>query len=167
MTALQTSPPLRYTKTDSKAAHRFWRASCGHHSLAAALGLPLQDVHSRMKEEWLEKRKAWMSPSDLDWLLRQCGATFQTTFDLQTLELKDGICRIQWEGPWLAKGQPIHKAYRRTHYIAFRGGWVLCTVLCPWAWIPERSWRGEINRLSRTSPATGWHVTHWYEIHSL
>ncbi|WP_075090077.1 hypothetical protein [Verrucomicrobium spinosum] len=106
-------------------------------------------------------------PSMLEYLLKELGVKVQRTYGLRTRELRNGICRVQFEGPWIGVGKAVAEGYKYTHYVAVRDGWVLCTVATPHHWVPEGVWRPAIGRFANTEPATGWHVTHWYEFEPL
>lgn len=82
---------------------------------------------------------------------------------------KYGLCRVQWEGPWLNPGVPAAAGYRLTHWIGtmefggdefwvfdVNGGW---TEFAPWE-------RDTVPRLTRLYPRAtgGWHVAHTLEL---
>ena len=111
---------LPYTEEESLAAYRGWKAMCGHHSIAAATGRPLEDVRTSGV-----KLCGWMNPSMISQCLRALKVSYnkvpvtQTTLQLfETLKQNQGsaVLRVQFLGPWM-KG-PAAAQYRRTHYIA-------------------------------------------------
>ena len=144
-------PELRYTAADSEKANQDWKATCGPHSIAAALGLTLKEVRPQ-----IPKYKGWMSPTQMEQTLQNLKARFSLVKELKTDELCPGINRIQWEGPWLNDPNPI-KAYFHTHWVAHFNGWVLCTAYEPALWIRTDEWRTH-------HCENPFHVTHHYII---
>lgn len=145
-------PPLQFTAEQSAAANKEWKATCGPHVIAAALGITLEEVRAA-----LEGYKGWMSPTQVTTALNKLGSDFRLVSGLKTMDLCDGISRIQWEGPWLDPGKPKRIAYFHTHYVAHFRGMVLCTACLPAEWIPVEGWR---KHLLESEPASPFHVTH-------
>lgn len=149
-------PALQYTFEGSENAYAEWKASCGPHSIAAALGITLDSVRAK-----LTNYKGWMSPTQLGDALRALGREYALSHNLKTMELCNGINRIQWEGKWLNPGVPPRVAYFYTHWVAHFDGWVLCTACEPSEWIPESEWR---RFHLEESPASPFHITHHYRL---
>lgn len=148
------SPILRFTEADSERANREWKATCGPHSIAAALGLTLDQVWPA-----LTGYKGWMSLTQMTQALVKLGRPHNLRHHLKTHELCDGINRVQWEGKWLNPGVPARVAYFHTHWVAHFGGWVLCTACLPAKWIRVESWRDfHLNQ----EPRSPFHITHHY-----
>lgn len=148
--------PLRYTDADSERANKDWKASCGPHSIAAALGKTLDEVRPA-----LTNYKGWMSPTQVTQALLALGVTHNLKSRLKTWDLCDGINRVQWEGKWLNPDVPARVAYFHTHWVAAFDGWVLCTACEPAKWIPEWEWRHfHLN----CEPKSPFHITHHYEL---
>lgn len=80
---------------------------------------------------------------------------------LKASELCNGINRIQWEGKWLNPGVPARAAYRHTHYVAHRDGWVLCTACINDEWLPVDVWRAFVAQAEKP-----FHVTHYWGLES-
>lgn len=148
------APPIKWTGGEADWAYRKWRATCGPHSIGAALGLHLEDVRTH-----IPNYRGWMSPTMVTATLNSIGTRFQLINGLETPALCNGINRLQWEGDWLEPGRPVAEAYRHTHYIAHFDGWVLCTTLLAWEWVEASKWRAHL--LSRNFR---WHVTHWWKV---
>ncbi len=149
-------PPLRYTDVDSDRAEKEWKATCGPHSIAAALGKTLDEVRPA-----LANYKGWMSPTQMTQALLKLGAFHNLTHHLKTPNLCHGINRVQWEGKWLNPGVPARVAYFHTHWVARFGDWVLCTACEPAKWIPEWEWRHfHVN----CEPKSPFHITHHYAL---
>lgn len=156
---LPEPPALQYDDASSEAAHEEWKASCGHHSIAAACGVTLDTVRGAVGHE-----KGWMSPTNIGQSLQRLSVPVTLTQGMKTKQLREGVCRVQFEGKWLKPGVPARVAYFRTHYIAYRAGYVMDTALISWAWIDEARWRRLINFYANESPLEGWHITHWWEM---
>lgn len=154
MSTIVASPPaLAFTAAESIEAHDKWKASCGPHSIAAACAISLERVRPA-----LSNFKGWMSPTHIGETLRRLGKPYILTASLETPALCEGICRVQFIGPWLDRGVPAKEAYHHTHYIAHRSGWVLCTAISSAEWVPVDRWRRE---LAVIEP---FYITHHYEI---
>lgn len=145
-------PPLLYTRAESEAAHREWRANCGPHALAAALGKSLEQIRRSIAF------KGWMNPTMIGEALRACGQLYMLTKGLRTTELCNGINRVQWEGPWLDAGRPPAAAYAHTHWVAHFNGWVLCAACAPAEWLPISAWKAIV-----AAEYEPWHITHHYQ----
>lgn len=145
-------PSLKYTLEDSERARLEWKATCGPHSIAAACGLTLDQVRPA-----IPNYRGWMNPTQMSTALVKLGRVHGLTHRLKTQQLCEGICRVQWEGPWLNPGVPASVAYHHTHWVAHFGGWVLCTAIDPVTWMSVKTWRNL--HLSDGNP---FHITHHY-----
>lgn len=154
LTTSECSPPLRYSADESVAANQLWRANCGPHSIAAALGLNLEQVRVQLVDF-----NGWMNPTNLGDALRRLGAEYTPRKGLKTKDLCNGINRVQWEGSWLNPGVPPAAAYAHTHWVAHLDGWVLCTATALAAWQTRHAWEAGLSNDDRR-----WHVTHHYRI---
>ena len=151
-----TPPILHYTKADSEAAFKEWKAQCGPHSIAAACGLKLSDVRDAIVAAGIT-HKGWMSPTYVSRTLDQLGRKYTLETGLKTMALCEGINRVQWEGKWLNLGVPARVAYFHTHLVAHFGGWVLCTAYLVDLWIPAQEWQDfHLN----CEPKSPFHITH-------
>jgi hypothetical protein len=152
--------PLLYTEADSEAAYKEWKATCGPHSIAAACGKTLEEVRAAMVEASVNYR-GWMSPTQVMNTLIALGEFHGVTKGLKTMDLCNGISRVQWEGKWLNPGVPARVAYFHTHLVAHFNGMVLCTACLVDAWVPVDKWRHfHLN----TEPPSPFHVTHHWPI---
>lgn len=149
-------PELRFTAAESAAAHQEWKASCGPHSIAAAAGKSLEEVRAA-----LSNYRGWMNPTQVSQALTALGQGFALTKGLETMDLCNGVNRIQWEGPWLGPGKPPSLAYRYTHYVAHHEGLVLCTGCIGHQWIPADDW---FRHHLEEDPVTPFHITHHWRL---
>jgi hypothetical protein len=147
-------PWLFYSERESHSAHATWRASCGPHSIAAMLGLSLDQVRQQLVDF-----RGWMSPMMVGDALRRLGAGYSLRKGLKTRGMCAGLNRVQWEGSWLNPGVPAAAAYAHTHWVAHVDGWVLCSLVDPAAWVPLDVWKREVARMQPP-----WHVTHHYSV---
>lgn len=147
-----TPPALQFTEADSDRAHREWKATCGPHAIAAALGLTLDHVR-----QYLHEYRGWMNPTQMTRTLLALRKIHNSTARLKTADLCNGINRIQFEGPWLNPGVPAKAAYAHTHWVAHFDGQVFCTACSVSAWLPARHWRAVL--IESDSP---FHITHHY-----
>lgn len=154
-------PPLRFTADQAAQANEEWGANCGPHSIAAACGLTLDEVRAK-----LVNFRGWMNPTQITETLGALGRFGSIKKGNMGGWIGNGIHRIQWEGPWMNPGVPARVAYKHTHYIAafleptaVGGGWILCTAICPWAWVHIDEWH-------KQTEARGdkWHVTHHWTV---
>jgi hypothetical protein len=153
-------PRLRYTEAESVQAYDAWKAQCGPHSLAAACGKSLHDIRTAIIQAGITY-KGWMSPTYMCRTLDRLGIAYQLTKGLKTMDLCNGINRVQWEGAWLNPGVPPRIAYFHTHLIAHFDGWVLCTCCENAEWIPAGEW---VDFLLNEKPPQPFHITHHWKL---
>ena len=157
---MKTPPPLQFTAVDSEAANKAWKATCGPHSIAAACSINLERVREAMLAAGVNYR-GWMSPTQVGKTLRSLGRGYKLASGLKTMELCNGINRVQWEGKWLNPGVPPRIAYFHTHLVAHFDGWVLCTACQVDEWIPASDWAHFHLNVEPRSP---FHITHHFEL---
>lgn len=170
---------LPYTAAQATAAHDQWNAMCGHYSIAAATGRPLEDIRTAGVP-----LKGWMNPTMISQTLRALGVSYmKSSFagmgDYTTPEsaresseamlhlvgsddTQKAILRIQWEGSWLNPGVPKGAAYQRTHYIAIKAGRIMDPAFDPAISLRVGDWMHMVttNILPQIKGATGYHFTH-------
>lgn len=118
-----TFPVLPYTLLESAQAHAEWNAMCGHHSIAAAVGVGLDAIRDAGVP-----LKGWMSPTMITRTLEALHVQF-TQRHLSPARSPANvlsapspqILRMQFEGSWMRPGVPVGAQYQRTHYIALFG----------------------------------------------
>jgi len=164
---------LPYTPAEAEAAHDQWNAMCGHFSISAATGRPLEDIRTAGVP-----LKGWMNPS----MIRDTLAALQVPFDrwqfmgtshknpeaiLKANNIKGGvILRIQWEGSWMNPGVPAGARYSRTHYIAIKDGTIMDPIFDPSISLRIEDWLQAVpsNIVPKIKGATGYHFTHAWTI---
>ncbi|WP_395753349.1 hypothetical protein [Prosthecobacter sp.] len=134
---------LPYTEEESNAAHRDWKAMCGHHSISAASRRPLEAVRKSGI-----KLCGWMNPT----MVSQCLAGMGVRSVLHRLpELKlpfqalmepfyhpRRVIRVQFLGPWM-KAPPAAR-YRHTHYVASIDHYIMDPILDTNVLLPFEHW---------------------------
>lgn len=152
---------LNFTEEDSIRAFDEWGANCGPHSVAAALWLDLSTVRDLMPEF---HGRGYTTPTMIEAVLTRTGINYQRTTKLKTVDLCEGINRIQWEGPWLKPGVPFAAAYHKTHWVAQCDGMVYCSATPFFTWAPVETWKRYLASvvIEQIKNCTGWHVTHHY-----
>lgn len=162
-----TDYSIPYTAEESVCANREWRATCGHHSIAAAVGVKLDAVKAACP-----KLTGWMSPTMISKTLAALGCNPRAYPCAQKMGQPPpwmvAIMRIQWEGPWLKEGVPVKAAYAYTHYIAVTpGSEVMDPALDTISLLPWQSWISAVNEYAPQTHkrAYGWHFTHAWTPH--
>lgn len=163
---------LPFTEEESETAHDTWGANCGPHSVAVALMLSLDQVHPlfapKFDETFRTRGYGFTNLTMMGNALALARVPFQLEKNLKTQDLREGICRIQWEGPWLKPGVPPIVAYGHTHWIACTETHVFCTAIplfdfdCDYGWVTLEVWRNLIEVLCVREKFSGWHITHRY-----
>ena len=113
---------LKFTEADCDVAHRTWGCNCGPAAAAATLGLSLDDVREAFEKAGFAE-KQYTSPTMMKSALWHLKAVVTVKslggILLESLKFpKQGLARIQWEGPWTAPGANPKWAYRQTHWVA-------------------------------------------------
>jgi hypothetical protein len=154
------TPFLRFTDADSDRANKEWKATCGPHAIAAACSVTLDAVYQAISKAEINYR-GWMSPTQVTKTLAALDQPYNLRTGLKTMDLCEGINRVQWEGPWLNPGVPSRVAYFQTHLVAHFSGWVLCTCCLPTKWISAAEWRRFHLEVEPRSP---FHITHHWTV---
>jgi hypothetical protein len=169
-----------------------WGLNCGPGAICGALALHPDEVrpHLGMFEH---RARRYMSPSDMWGALQSLGVEYSVRGNCRnvTWPRSNGICRVQWGGPWCKPGKPPAAAYRHTHWIGAQrmavernvhGGyddvpagtgpvWIFDVNnfgLSRYGWLPEPIWAAEV--VPELLPRNGdgqWWITHTAEIERL
>ncbi len=103
-----------FTQEDCERAHVEWGANCGPTALACIMGMTLEQLRPSMGDF---ERKHYTNPTLMLEALNNVGARFTVRVGAPLEWPKWGLARIQWEGPWMAKGVPVRARYRHTHWV--------------------------------------------------
>jgi hypothetical protein len=168
------APP--FTLAHADAAHEAWGANCGPTSLAAILGLTLDEVRPHMKGF---DAKRYTNPTMMVDALVSLGVKFAITGGHSCGKPPPwpgfGLARIQWGGPWTKAGVPVRARYRHTHWVGAgqaqdgsRGVWDINALDNGTGWCAEPMWASILvpALLSACEPkADGtWWITHAIEV---
>jgi hypothetical protein len=175
----------RFTAADVYAANASWGFSCGPAALAAICDLTLDEVRHLFGSDF----RGYTNPTMMFTALRASGRKHHEIGPQPYAGPairpwpQWGICRIQWEGPWMAQNVPAGARYQRTHWVGtwqFIGnisGVRLTNVFdvnalnsdIPFGdgWMPAEWWvsvavphlTADIKRATG-----GWHITHAIEV---
>lgn len=164
-------PELNYNAADSQRAWDEWGANCGPHSIAAACGISLESVKNALLSfpGWMSPRHLKETLLRLKWVRRDEFVGPKSHIDFVWKKQRDAarvihpgnrmIARIQWEGEWLNSGEPPNLAYRETHWVAIRDGYVLDTVICAIQWVEKADWLERFDDFCKKEDYYGWHFT--------
>lgn len=160
---------LPYTLAESEAANRDWKASCGHHSIAAATRATLAQV-----KEACPKLCGWMNPT----MVGQTLTGLRVPFTLDPVEAgkhpylemvegnqgKPRIFRVQFDGPWMEG--PVAGRYRHTHYIACLPQGIVEPMLNPCVIRTHEAWFELAEDMYKhvVKHCTGFHFTHVWNV---
>ncbi|MBN8422887.1 MAG: hypothetical protein J0L73_28520 [Verrucomicrobia bacterium] len=164
---------LPYTPAQAEAAHNDWKARCGHFSIAAASGCPLEEIRTAGVP-----LKGWMNPTMISqtltalkfhfdrFLLKERG--YDSPEQILALDnINQGsVLRVQWEGSWMDAGVPAGARYSRTHYIACKGHTIMDPAFDPKFPVRVQDWLqiAPTQIVPLIKGATGYHFTHAWVI---
>jgi hypothetical protein len=165
----------RFTMADAIRAADAWGFNCGPAAVAGVLHLTIDELRPHLGDF---EQKRYTNPTLMQAILARVEAPVLRTsvkgegYGSAPLTWPAyGLCRVQWEGPWMEPGVPVAARYKYTHWVGVDrmlpeeepsifdvnclrvGGWVpmsewVCSLV-PWL-LPQISRR-----------ATGrWHITH-------
>jgi hypothetical protein len=128
----------RFTLDDAQRARDEWNFSCGPAALAVVSGLTLQDLRPQMGDF---ESKGYTNPTLMFDCLNRLGINWKprkargpTGWHSDGLHVwpRFGLCRVQWEGPWMAPGVPIRPGCDRGSWVSLdRGGLDMSSALVP------------------------------------
>ncbi|MCB9902551.1 MAG: hypothetical protein H6826_14495 [Planctomycetes bacterium] len=111
-----------FTQADAQAAFESWGCNCGPAALAFALQLPLDAARDAIDGF---EQKRYTSPTMMKNAVNNLGREMLVIKPACGDTLRDemfadipALVRIQWCGPWTAKGSNPRWAYGYTHWIA-------------------------------------------------
>lgn len=157
---------LRFNVDEAQSAVDSWGFNCGPGALCAVLGYTPDELRPHLGD--FEQRGYMNAPMVMETLDR-LKVRYRTMRDGWP---QFGLCRVQWEGPWLDPGVPMAARYRHTHWIAAENavdGLRIFDVnaVCAGGWMPYEEWSGQLvpwllsdhKRANRR-----WHLTHRIEL---
>lgn len=168
--AKTSTPKVRFTLGEARAAWDEWLFNCGPAALFAILGKTPEEVRPHLLDF---EQKGYTNPTLMFRILDGLGINYRR-IDVHREEYwpRWGLSRIQWEGPWTQPGVPIKARYRQTHWVGscYCGSWMIFDVnaMNVGGWINDEAWKTIMVPwiLKECVPRAsgGWHVTHKIEI---
>lgn len=169
----------RFSHADAIRAADEWGANCGPGALAAICGLTLDEVRPHMGDF---ESKGYTNPTLMFAAIKSVCPGRYSTKVMRTAGRagwdwpRYGLCRVQWEGPWMKPGVPFGARYARTHWIGSCalsnddiGVFDINAINNGAGWVSLDEWRAVIvpfilkNAVPRADG--GWHLTHAIEVH--
>lgn len=167
-----------FTQADADRAHDEWGCNCGPSALACIMGMTLDQIRPHMQDF---ERKRYTNPTTMFAALQSAGGRYRSCkmgySDDEvplTWPAEWGLARIQWEGPWCAKGVPIAARYRKTHWVGVcaKGSKVgifdVNALNNGSGWVSAYDWAELLvpRIIAECVPRAsgGWHITHAIEV---
>jgi len=138
------NPVAKFNWDDADKAAREWGANCGPGAIAAVLDKKIDEIRPFMGDF---EKKHYTNPKLMLEILNKMGVKFWKP-RAQTWP-RNGLIRIQWEGPWTDLGVPLRKRYRHTHWVASR--WIGIDIfifdincICVGGWVHVGEWEKKV-----------------------
>jgi len=107
---------VRFDQIDAQDAADDWRFNCGPAAVCAILHLTPAEIRPHLREF---EEKGYTNPTLMFAILDGLGVRFERLRPPIGFP-RYGLARIQWEGPWTARGVPQRVRYRKTHWVGSR-----------------------------------------------
>lgn len=104
-----------YTPQDLLEAHAAWKANCGPGALAAALGVPVQQLRDAFPSF---PTRPWTTPTSMQAALTARRAAFRASAGFDS-SAQRALLYVQLRGRW--DSAPERVQYRHTHWVATAG----------------------------------------------
>src|SRR5574341_738504 len=142
---MSIKPFAKFSLQEAQAAADKWGANCGPGAIAAVLDKTLDEIRPFLGD--FEKKK-YTNPKLMLEILDRMEVKFWKP--KARIWPKNGLVRIQWEGPWTDPGVPLRKRYRHTHWVASR--WIIgedififdINCICVGGWVPVVEWEKQV-----------------------
>jgi len=96
-------------------------------------------------------------------ILRGIGIKFAETYrsdEWSTFpEIKFGLVRVQWGGDWTRPGVPMKARYRKTHWVAIKGGFIFDVNAAQW--LQHEVWDQKLVPWLCEECVPGWDGLYW------
>lgn len=120
------TPLLRFTLEDAERAADEWGFNCGPGVLCAVTGKTPAELRPHLLNF---EKKGYTNASMMALILHGLGVRWKPVFECAGAREAEspfypvpGLVRVQFAGPWTRPGVPVRARYRKTHWIATRGG---------------------------------------------
>ena len=107
-----------FAQDEAERCHKEWGANCGPNALAFALQRPLESVRGAIPGF---ETKRYTSPSMMSAALEALGVKWDAQrppIKVAMFSWKISLVRVQFGGPWTARGTNPRWAYVHTHWVA-------------------------------------------------
>lgn len=144
---------LRFQAEDAYKAGDDWGFNCGPGALCGILNWTPDELRPFLGEF---EDKGYTNPSLMFAVLTRIGAVYRKSFRSDEPlacyrrpaphVVSFGLVRIQWGGRWTKPGVPMAARYRKTHWVAVRGGDRVFDInaISVGGWITTGIWRGQL-----------------------
>jgi hypothetical protein len=141
--------PLLFSLEETAKASEEWNFNCGPAALCAVLGLTPAQVRPHLFDF---EAKGYTNPSLMRKILHGFGAGCRPVYrndealfgGVTYPDVKRGVMRVQWGGPWTKPGVPMPVRYRKTHWVAVAGDVVFDINAMNGGWIPWHVWSEQL-----------------------
>lgn len=175
-----STPALRFGLAEGVAAGE-WGFNCGPAAVCAMLGMTPAELRPHLLDF---EARGYTNPTLMASILRGLKVHTRPVFTCagpreawNPIYPAPGLVRIQWAGPWTQPGVPVAARYRKTHWVAMRGGTreqpaevFDVNALSAGGWLPWTTWALKLVPwlLKNAVPkADGrWWPTHCWELHA-
>jgi hypothetical protein len=162
-------PPIAFSSDDLNRAYDEWRCNCGPAALAAIAGVSLEEVRLHIGEF---SRRGYMNVAGMRAAVVSLGYSISdmgSHLDSPSSTFpRHGLVRVQFTGPWTAKGASPRWAATHTHWVgSHRIGEVWWVFDVNGGWLKFNDWQEEIvPRLTEVIKRAdgGWYPSHRWEI---
>lgn len=171
-------PDVRFSAEDANKANEQWKFNCGPGALCGVLGITPEELRPHCGD--FESR-GYTNPTLMKAILKNLNVKARQIFQSDTEPAIGsiqwptyGVVRVQWAGPWTAKGVPIAARYRKTHWIGYQSGAGLkadvfdINAMTAGGWVSFTTWSMSVVPwiLKNCVPESNgrWWPTHCYEI---
>lgn len=133
---------LRFNAEDSDRAWADFRFNCGPGALCAVLGMTPNEIRPHLLDF---EKKGYTNPTLMFDILKGLGVKHQCVYraddPLGECDLRFGLMRVQWGGPWAKAGVPMQARYRQTHWVATAGDYIFDINAVYYGWITFARWK--------------------------
>lgn len=139
--------PIRFTVEEANNCG--WQFNCGPSALCAVLNLTPSEIRPLMGDF---ENKGYTNPTLMVEVLNRAGATYRQVYRSDNPEgrapqIRLGLMRVQWGGPWTRPGVPMRVRYRQTHWVALRNNneeVFDVNATCSGGWLKAAEWEWQL-----------------------
>lgn len=164
-----TFAPVPKSPRDVDAQHDLWGANCGPTALAAILGISVAEVRPLVERVQGGSFKGYMHAGHLLDTLKLAGKTVRR-IECSYQEIRwpedQGLCVLQFDGPWCLPGANPRARFRYTHSITAAAGGLLVYDGNAQVWLRRGDWEAKVmaDLVAGTKRCTGWYTSTIIEV---